>query len=346
MRSNYFLTFAFAVVLAACAAPRSSDAPPKLAVESYTIPSQTPGIQLYIRNKHPDGLTRFSPSRTLLYVHGTTQAGETTFDLPLEQSSWMDTIAQHGYDVYLIDLRGYGASSRPPEMNYPPSENRPIVTADVALKDVEAAVDHILARRGLPRLDLMGWSWGATLTGAYTATHNGKVNRLVLYAPQWTREATAAGRQAALGAYQAWTPAQARDRLQAGSPEDRRGELFPPASFELWSAAALSTDPEGAQQHPPVVRTPNGAFQDTVDYWMAGKPLWDPSAVTVPTLVVRGEWDAVTRVGETQAVFDRLNNAPSRRMIEIGGGSHMIFMEKNRKELFREVQSFLDESNP
>jgi alpha-beta hydrolase superfamily lysophospholipase len=79
---------------------------------------------------------------------------------------------------------------------------------------------------------------------------------------------------------------------------------------------------------------------------MAGKPLWDPSGVTVPALVVRGEWDAVTRVAETQAVFDRLKNAPSRRMIEIGGGSHMIFIEKNREELFREVQSFLDESNP
>jgi alpha-beta hydrolase superfamily lysophospholipase len=29
----------------------------------------------------------------------------------------MDYIAQHGWDVYLIDVRGYGRSTRPPEMD-------------------------------------------------------------------------------------------------------------------------------------------------------------------------------------------------------------------------------------
>jgi hypothetical protein len=47
-----------------------SQAEPKLATESYMIPSRDPGIQLYVRNKRPDGMTQFSPEKTLLYVQG------------------------------------------------------------------------------------------------------------------------------------------------------------------------------------------------------------------------------------------------------------------------------------
>jgi len=93
-----------------------SDAEPKLATESYMIPSRDPGIQLHVRNKRPEGMTQFSPEKTLLYVHGTSQAASSTFDLPLDGLSWMDYIAQHGHDVYLVDVRGYGGSTRPPEM--------------------------------------------------------------------------------------------------------------------------------------------------------------------------------------------------------------------------------------
>src|SRR5438874_10482633 len=167
----------------------SSQAEPKLVTDSYMIPSRDPGIQLHVRNKRPEGMIQFSPEKTLLYVHGTSQAASSTFDLPLDGLSWMDYIAQHGYDVYLIDLRGYGRSTRPPEMEKPASENPPIVRTDVAVKDVEAAVDHILARRGLTKLNLMGWSSGTAIMGRYATQNSDKVNRLLLYAPPWIREA-------------------------------------------------------------------------------------------------------------------------------------------------------------
>src|SRR6266852_620654 len=86
----------------------SSQAEPKLVTESYMIQSRDAGIQLYVRNKRPDGMTQFNGEKTLLYVHGTSQAASSTFDLPLDGFSWMDYIARRGYDVYLIDLRGYG----------------------------------------------------------------------------------------------------------------------------------------------------------------------------------------------------------------------------------------------
>jgi pimeloyl-ACP methyl ester carboxylesterase len=168
----------------------------------------------------------------------------------------------------------------------------------------------------------------------------------VLYAPQWVRTGAAQGSEAPLGAYQAWTVQQGRDRLQAGTPSTKKDEIFPPDWYQQWSAAELATDPDGAAMDPPVVRTPNGIFQDNREYWFAGRPFWDPSMVTVPTLVARGEWDEVTQLGDTLGVFGALSNVPSKRMVVIGSASHLAFIEKNREQLFEEVQMFLDEGVP
>jgi pimeloyl-ACP methyl ester carboxylesterase len=330
------------VTLIGCAGISSRGDVP-LVTESYMIPSRDPGIQLYVRNKRPESMTQFSGERTLLYVHGTTQAASSTFDLSLDGLSWMDHIAQHGYDVYLVDLRGYGRSTWPPEMAKPAAENPPIVRTDVAVRDVTAAVDHILARRNVTKLNLMGWSWGTAIIGRYAMQNSDKVNRLVLYAPPWVRKAPTSATPAKLGAYQAWTMEQAKTRLQAGAPEAKKKDLMPAGWFETWSAAALATDPVGAKQTPPVVRTPTGTVQDTAEYWFAGKPLWEPSETKAPALVVLGEWDA--NVQTAQTIFSKLSNSPHKRLVQIGEGTHLVFLEKNRMQLFREVQLFLDEPN-
>ena len=93
----------------------ASGASSALAGEDHMVESGDPGIRLFIRNKHPVGMTQFQNQRTLLYVHGATQAASSTFDLKVHGESWMDHIARQGYDVYLVDLRGYGRSTRPPE---------------------------------------------------------------------------------------------------------------------------------------------------------------------------------------------------------------------------------------
>src|SRR5207245_4661577 len=82
----------------------SSQAEPNLVTESYMIQSRDPGIQLYVRNKRPKGMTQFSGEKTLLYVHGTTQAARSTFDLPLDGLSWLDFIARRGYALLLVHL--------------------------------------------------------------------------------------------------------------------------------------------------------------------------------------------------------------------------------------------------
>jgi pimeloyl-ACP methyl ester carboxylesterase len=93
---------------------------PRIVTEEMMVPSSDADIQIYLRNKRPADMTAFRPERTLLYVHGATYPSTTAFDLPLGGMSWMDYIAARGYDVYLLDLRGYGKSTRPQQMSEKP----------------------------------------------------------------------------------------------------------------------------------------------------------------------------------------------------------------------------------
>jgi hypothetical protein len=68
-------TVLFFVASASVVPARAADV--KLEAESYTIPSGDPGIDLYIRHKHPAGLETFTPDKILLYVHGATHPSET-----------------------------------------------------------------------------------------------------------------------------------------------------------------------------------------------------------------------------------------------------------------------------
>ena len=135
-------------------------------MEEFMVPSVTPGVSLYVRNKHPEGMNAFAGEKILLYVHGATYPSETAFDLQLNGLSWMDYIAQHGYDVYLVDVRGYGKSTRPPEMDKATADNAPIARTETAVKDVGAAVDFL--KRAAPRRSTCWAGRGAPASWAGT----------------------------------------------------------------------------------------------------------------------------------------------------------------------------------
>ena len=315
----------------------------KLTVENYTVPGKDAGIELYVRNKRPADMKTFTPERTLLYVHGATYPSETAFDLELDGFSWMDYIARQGYDVYLLDLRGYGRSTRPAEMNQAAKDNAPIVKTETAVRDIEAVVDHILQRRGIDKLNLLGWSWGTTTMGSYAAQNPRRVNKLVLYAPVWLRKEPLKLPPGPLPAYRSVTREAAKQRWLNGVAAEKQKGLIPDGWFEAWADATFATDAWGAQQTPPVLRAPNGVIDDIQNFWAAGKPKYDPAKITAPTLIIHAEWDQDTPAYMSQTLFPLLTNAASKRYIVIGEGTHSIIMEKNRMQLFKEIQLFLDE---
>ena len=347
MRASLVMAFFLFCCLMLNAAPvgASTEKSKPIVSEDYFVKASDPGIQIFVRNKHLKGAKNFTSDRIVLFVHGSPYPSETAFDLPLDGLSWMDYIAQRGFDVYLLDLRGYGRSTRPPEMSQPAEKNPAIVRTEVAVKDVTAVVDNILARRKVSKINLIGWSWGTTIMSTYTSRNNDKVQRLVLYAAQWLRTTPSlvGGGDGPIGAYRTVTMSAAKARWLTGVAEDKKKDLIPAGWFEQWAAATQASDPEGAAQNPPILRAPNGTVQDTRDYWMKGKPVYDPAQIKVPVLIINAEWDVDTPPSMGNTVFEKLTNAPYRRRILLSEGTHTIIMERNRMHLFREVQLFLEE---
>ena len=312
-------------------------------MEEFRVTSD-PGIQVYVRNKRQAGMTQFSAAKTVIFVHGATYPAETAFDLRLDGLSWMDYIAQRGYDVYLLDVRGYGQSTRPPQMDRPASENPPFAGTQEAMRDVDAVVEFVKKRRGIDKVNLLAWSWGTSIMQWYTSLNSHKVEKLVLYAPVWIRQ-TASLVQTGPGpipAYRSVNMAQAKTRWLTGVPVDKQADLIPAGWFEAWANATIASDPVGAKQNPPVLRAPNGVVADGLNYWGKGVIPWKAEDIKV---LIKAEWDQDTPAYMAQNLFPKLTGAPYKRYVELGEGTHTIIMEKNRMNLFREVQLFLDESH-
>jgi pimeloyl-ACP methyl ester carboxylesterase len=335
--TNYLLCWA----LLAYSISATAAKPVTLETRDLMIPALDAGIQLHLRDKHPAGIKSFDSRHIVLFVHGATFPASSTFDVELPGGSWMNYVAERGFDAYALDIRGYGGSTRPAAMAQPPENNAPFADTREAVRDIAAAVDFILARHGVKQLTLIGWSWGTSTTASFAAQHPDKTVRLVLVSPMWL----GLNPPPFKGAYRTSTHDSARAFAIAGMPKDRVDEIAPLASFDRWWAATLATDPQGAQASPPVVRSPNGVLQDFQQLWAAGHATYDPAQIQAPTLLAVGEWDAITPPLMAQQLYGKLVNAKERRLVLLSEGTHFMAIEKHRLRLMREVQNFLDESS-
>lgn len=322
-------------LLNACAtAPRAT----QVMTETFMVPSLDPGINLHVRNRRPADHDAFPPERILLMVHGATLPAETAFDIDLPGGSWMEYSALRGFDVYSLELRGYGRSTRPAAMDQPPDANAPFADTKDALRDISAVVNFIAKRRGVARINLLGWSWGTALMAGYAAESPEKVEKLVLFAPMWHPWRAPKYR----GAYRT---TNLNFRSAAGIPRERLDEIWPLDWFNKWRDATLATDAAGAARSPAVIRAPNGVLKDMAELWAAGRSTYDPAAIRAPTLLVVGEWDNITPPAMAQELFKRLTGAKYKRLIVLSEGSHQVLLQKNRMHLIREVQNFLEETD-
>src|SRR5579864_2317100 len=76
--------------------------------------------QIFVRERVTPAIARGTPSEgVVLFVHGAGTPAEVAFDVPYQDYSWMGYLARAGFDVFAMDMTGYGRSTRPATMNDP-----------------------------------------------------------------------------------------------------------------------------------------------------------------------------------------------------------------------------------
>jgi pimeloyl-ACP methyl ester carboxylesterase len=335
---------------------RASDPEHLLSVDHYvrvrsTVPVMSGQFaQIYVREVVRPGMALRAESgaaRVVLFVHGAGTPAEVAFDVPYQDYSWMAYLARAGFDVFSMDMTGYGRSTRPTPMNDPCNLSREqqaafvpgLIEAPCAAtyaqqlttiasdwNDIDAVVNQVLALRHAARLDMVAWSLGGPRAGGYAAQHPEKVNRLVLLAPAYNRAAAAAppGEVPAKGAAmntQSHEEFTANWDRQTGCP----GQYDPAASDAVWSEMVKS-DPVGATWGAGVRRAP----QVTVWGWnaaMVGK-------TQVPVLMVTGEHDKQVAPERVRELYADLGSK-EKVLVDLACSSHNAMWEKNHLLLFR-----------
>jgi len=340
------------LLLATIGAAQAQDA--KIAKTDVQIDALDPGKKLFVREKMAEGNTRFSDDNIVLFLHGATAPSTCDFDLPYKDYSWADWMVKRGYVVYMGDYRNYGYSSREAAMDEPPAKNQPVTRSYLALRDVEAMVNHVKAKRGVKKITLVGWSWGAMMAGYYASLHSESVQKLVLYAPLYNfNNHTNLGPGSALqnkrkphefnfalGAYRLASEAANTGRWNGEIPVENKDEYREPAvPAEFWKEC-MATDPTSGTRNPASLRAPNGVLEDSF-YQATGRPLWHAANIYAPTLVIAGAYDTWSFPDDRDGLMRDLVHAPAKRSVLIPDATHFVLFEKNRMQFFEEILKFL-----
>ena len=103
-----------------------------------------PGIHIFVREVIATGTRHRKP---VLLIHGARLPAIASFDLDVAGGSLAADLARRGFTVYILDIRGYGASTRPREMDVPAEKHPPLVRSNEAAHDIGAVVDWKRQRR-------------------------------------------------------------------------------------------------------------------------------------------------------------------------------------------------------
>src|SRR5476651_1174826 len=264
---------------------------------------------------------------TILFVHGSSMAGQPTFDLHVDgrpDSSVMDWFARRGFDCWCVDMEGYGRSTKDRDNNAPIAQG-----AD----DCTAAASYIQKLRGKRPLLVYGISSGALRAALFAERHPDMVARLALDAMVWTGEGSP-------------TLEERRKRLPEFIAKNRRPidkafihsifERDHPGTAEVKVIEAFADAVTALDDS-----VPTGTYVDMC----SRLPVLNPEKITVPTLIMRGQWDGIASIEDLMKFFAKLPNTDKQFSV-MAGISHASFQQKNYMLVYHILASFFAQPAP
>jgi pimeloyl-ACP methyl ester carboxylesterase len=264
---------------------------------------------------------------TIFFVHGSSMASQPTFDLHVPGRPWssaMDWFASQGFDTWTMDNEGYGRSDKHRDINFDISNG-----AD----DLAAGSAYILKKTGAPSLLMYGISSGALKAALFTERYPERVGKLALDAFVWTGEGSP-------------TLEQRKKKLPEFLAKNRRAidRAFVHSIFQRDHPG--TADENTVNAFADAILTlddsmPTGTYVD-----MCSKlPLLDPTKITVPSIVLRGEHDGIAALDDLIAFFKLLPNM-NKQFSVMAGISHASFQQKNYMMVYQILHSFFTMPEP
>ena len=263
----------------------------------------------------------------VLFVHGSSMASQPPFDLTVPgrpDSSVMDWFAKRGFVCWCVDMEGYGRSDKKRDLFF-----------DIAngADDLTAATDYIATTRGIRSFLTYGISSGALRAALFAQRHPDRVARLALDAFVWTGEGapTLLQRRKKLPEFMA-VKRRPIDRAFVRSIFARdHPDCAEPRVVEAFADAILALDDS----------MPNGTYID-----MCSKlPVVDPAKITVPTVVLRGQYDGIAAMDDLVEFWKRLPN-PDKQFTVMAGISHASFQQKNYMMVYHILRAYFTQPAP
>ena len=322
-----------------------------LTIDHYVrVTSTVPAIagqaaQLYVRERvQAGGALRTSAfgDRVVLFVHGAGTPAEVAFDVPYQDYSWMAFLARAGFDVFAVDMTGYGRSTRPAPMDDPcnlakdrqagfvaapcaPGYPHTLTSVASDWAEIGAAVDYIRALRHVERISLVAWSRGGPRAGGYASQHPDKVRRLIVLAPAYDRNAPANSAERTLAD---GVPLNTQSRQDFDVNWDRQvgctDQYDRAASNAVWTEM-LASDPVGATWGPGVRRAPE--MTGTWPAAMAAK-------LKTPFLMISGAHDKQVPQERVRELYADAGSS-EKVFVDLACSSHNAMWERNHLLLFR-----------
>jgi pimeloyl-ACP methyl ester carboxylesterase len=281
----------------------------------------------------------------VLMITGSTQPAIVPFDVRFQNYSWMAFLARAGFDVFAMDLTGYGLSPRPQmddacnaadaeqtallipnPLPAPCSPSYPfnLTTAQSDWDEIDTVVDYLRELRHVKKVSLIGWSLGGPRAGGYAARHPDKVKRLVLYAPSYDRLEPS---DPPSELPETGVPLTVRTIASFFSNWDRQVRCtnqFTPAIRDVLRATILDFDPVGRTWGTPSNILWRAPVQNT--RWG-----WNPASaglIEAPTLLIRGDLDTQVPVDQVRALYEDLVGVPDHRVfVHVACAAHQLVWE-------------------
>jgi pimeloyl-ACP methyl ester carboxylesterase len=335
-RRSFLLTGSAAVAAAPLAERAAAAAPPPagklpevVGTEHWT--TRVAGgakVRLFLWRKRLRGPAAGDARQgTILFVHGSSISSTPTFDLQVPgrpELSAMDWFARKGYDTWCVDCEGYGRSDK----------SRPI-NADVSngADDLVAASDYIMKQTGGDKLLLYGESSGGLRAALHAQRNPEQVKRLAVDAFVWTGEGspTLAERRKRLAQFRASSRRPIdRDFIRSIFTRDHPG-TSDQTIVEVFADAALARD----------TSVPTGTYVDMC----ANLPLVDPEKLSVPVLILRGQYDGIAALDDVMRFFTRLPS-PDKQFVMMPGIAHSSMRAKNFQIIYHALDAYFGQPAP